>query len=317
MRSFEKSILHSEGKRVRPKLLYDLDFTKIPTPLYNLFQKSLCDAETDVFIQSASKFSVWKLLIANICSSVVSRTTANGLVGRGGMFVLSTAQAHSLLRSPAAPRSGDVDHAPSSRLSNEPIFKTLLDIGAGDGGVTAKLSPLFEKVFVTEYSATMRWRLKRHGYEVLSHEDPFHDEKTKKRRLYDVISCMNVLDRADTPLTLLREMRESLNTGGLLLLAVVLPWCPFVEYNNKKQEPKEQLPMAGGECRNGASFEMSMSKLVENVLQPCGFEVVRWTRVPYLCEGNFELEYSTLSDAVFVLRRSVPSEGDISLSNDL
>ncbi|CCW61682.1 unnamed protein product [Phytomonas sp. EM1] len=312
MKSFAKDIIRSEGKRLRPKLFYESDANKMPKTIYDLFEKSVCDEETEAFLKMASEFSSWKMFIADFCSVFVSRTTANGLVGRGGMFVLSTKQARSLLRPPGMPLSVDADHTSCPAPLMEPAFKTLLDIGAGDGGVTAKLSPLFEQVFATEYSATMRWRLRRRGYEVLPHEDPFHDETTKERRLFDVISCLNVLDRADTPLTLLREMRESLKPDGFLLLAVVLPWCPFVEYNNEQRAPKERLCMDGVECGKGASFEASVSKLVENVLQPCGFEVLRWTRVPYLCEGNFELEYAVLNDAVFVLKRSSISEGGAS-----
>lgn len=47
---------------------------------------------------------------------------------------------------------------------------------------------------------------------------------------YDVISCLNLLDRCDDPLLLLRDIRLSLvpNTGRLIL-AAVLPFQPYVE----------------------------------------------------------------------------------------
>lgn len=47
---------------------------------------------------------------------------------------------------------------------------------------------------------------------------------------YDVISCLNLLDRCDDPLLLLRDIRRSLvpNTGRLIL-AAVLPFQPYVE----------------------------------------------------------------------------------------
>ena len=47
--------------------------------------------------------------------------------------------------------------------------------------------------------------------------------------LYDIISCLNVLDRCDKPLSLLRSIYNSLSPGGYVLLAVVLPFDPFVE----------------------------------------------------------------------------------------
>lgn len=47
---------------------------------------------------------------------------------------------------------------------------------------------------------------------------------------YDVISCLNLLDRCDDPLPLLRDIKRSLvpNTGRLIL-ATVLPFQPYVE----------------------------------------------------------------------------------------
>lgn len=305
-------VIYSQGRRHRPKLRYEPELALLSPDLLAHFEKCECDAETEAFLQYASNFSLWRLLTANLLQALfVSRTTANGLVGRGSMFVLSTAQACQLLRPQGASPSSPL------KVATEPLFGSLLDIGAGDGNVTAKIAPLFREVFATEYSATMRWRLRRRGYSVLNHEDPFHeadavspDEDTPGKvqervcKQYDVISCLNVLDRADTPLSLLRSMRDSLRPEtGRLILAVVLPWCPFVEYNSEQRQPSERLPMTGGECCKGASFEASASRLVENVLQPCGFEIVRWTRLPYLCEGNFTTEYALLNDAVFILKR--------------
>lgn len=43
--------------------------------------------------------------------------------------------------------------------------RNLLDLGAGDGEVTAKLAPAFDTVYVTEMSHTMRGILQRRGYE--------------------------------------------------------------------------------------------------------------------------------------------------------
>lgn len=47
---------------------------------------------------------------------------------------------------------------------------------------------------------------------------------------YDVISCLNLLDRCDDPLHLLRDIRRSLVPDtGRLILAAVLPFQPYVE----------------------------------------------------------------------------------------
>lgn len=47
---------------------------------------------------------------------------------------------------------------------------------------------------------------------------------------YDVISCLNLLDRCDDPMLLLRDIHRSMVPHtGRLILAVVLPFQPYVE----------------------------------------------------------------------------------------
>lgn len=56
--------------------------------------------------------------------------------------------------------------------------------------------------------------------------DEWHQNGLK----YDVISCLNLLDRCENPLLLLRDIQRSLVPHtGRLILAVVLPFQPFVE----------------------------------------------------------------------------------------
>jgi hypothetical protein len=45
-------------------------------------------------------------------------------------------------------------------------FKNLLDLGAGDGAVTARISPFFENIYTTEMSYTMQWRLQQKGFKL-------------------------------------------------------------------------------------------------------------------------------------------------------
>jgi len=46
---------------------------------------------------------------------------------------------------------------------------------------------------------------------------------------FDVITCLNLLDRCDKPLSLLRELKASINPGGRVVVALVLPFNPYVE----------------------------------------------------------------------------------------
>ncbi|EPY31722.1 DREV methyltransferase [Strigomonas culicis] len=350
MRSLRKeaTTFQAEARR-RPVLRYQPTLAQLTPALVERFELMHCDAETAEFIEAASYINVATIALADALHFMLSRTTANGLVGRGFMFVLSTAQACQLLRpaglahadyrarlapllaTPSAPAPCRIDVAETEAAPqaaapaapkprgptgadvlqllgpDAPRFKRLLDIGAGDGGVTAKLAPMAEEVFVTEVSMSMRWRLRRRGYTVLPHENPFEeiDPATRQPRAaqYDLIALNNVLDRTDKPRTLLQDIHSALTPDGFFLLAVVLPWCPFVEAGKTQRRPTEPLPMEGGECCAGAGFEASVNRLMDNVLAPMGFELVRWTKLPYICQGNLDVAYSLLHDAVLVLRR--------------
>ena len=100
---------------------------------------------------------------------------------------------------------------------------TLLDLGSGDGRVTAVMANYFKTVYVTEQSPSMRWRLRAQQFQVLELDD--WADKT-----YDVVSCLNLLDRCDKPLTMLADIRKALDPNrGRLIVAVVLPFRPCVE----------------------------------------------------------------------------------------
>ena len=201
---------------------------------------------------------------------------ANGLLGRGRMFVYSTRQFQSLLDlSPVSPSP----------------FTTLLDIGAGDGSVTERMSSLFEKVYVTELSPTMQRRLSQKGYTVLD-VDHWGDDQ------FDVITCLNVLDRCENPFTLLRKIRDHLNPhNGRLVISLVLPFRPYFEYSST-HHPNESLSIVGQHP------EEQINHLLIHLFQPLGFHLSKFTRLPYLCEGDLARSYYILVDYLFVLEMS-------------
>ena len=96
---------------------------------------------------------------------------------------------------------------------------------------------------------------------------------------------------------MLRQIHNRLSNGGILLLALVLPYSPFVERGFLKVPPSEYLPISS------RSWEEGMAKLWTEVLQPMGFELLALARVPYLCEGDLHVEYYSLDDAIIVLRK--------------
>ncbi len=142
---------------------------------------------------------------------------------------------------------------------------------------------------------------------------------------YDAISCLNLLDRCDTPIGLLKQIKTALKPNGLLIVALVLPFKPFVEYN-KDNKPTEDLlkglknettcyqePVTAGasvlrqhnnngKMMNRINFQIDF--LIENIFEPLGFDLLRFTRLPYLCEGNMEQSFYYLHDYVFIFKSS-------------
>jgi len=208
----------------------------------------------------------------------MTQTSINGLLGRGSMFVFSRSQLNLLLGLESVARTSWKG-------------EYLLDLGAGDGEVTQVMAERFEHTHVTEISTTMKWTLEKKGFSVFEVENWANTEYS-----YDLISCLNLLDRCDRPLTLLRQIKAKLRPGtGKLLLALVLPFKPYVEVGNADNQPSEKMKV------EGSSFEDQVRSLVHNVFEPEGWRVDRWSRVPYLCEGDLHQSYYWLFDAIFVL----------------
>lgn len=70
--------------------------------------------------------------------------------------------------------------------------------------------------------------------------------------------------------------------------------------------PTEWLPI------EGSGFEEQVNSAISNVFEASGLHVERWSRVPYLCEGDLTQAFYWLDDAVFVLSASEESQQDVS-----
>ena len=112
---------------------------------------------------------------------------------------------------------------------------------------------------------------------------------------YDVICALNLLDRCSRPKTLLEQIRSALKPDGLFLLALVWPFQPYVEMS-PDHRPEEELDV------DSSTFQRQVSSLVRHVLEPLGFEVVHWSKVPYLCEGDLQRTFYHLPDMILALR---------------
>nr|KAF7429899.1 hypothetical protein H0235_006297 [Vespula pensylvanica] len=197
------------------------------------------------------------------------------LLGRGSMHVFSSEQFEKLME--ASGFKGP--------------WNSLVDLGAGDGATTAHVAHLFDRVYATDISPPMRWALSKRKFTVLD-VDKWHEEAGP----FDVILCLNLLDRCDRPNSLLRQFRTSLTAGGRLVVALVLPFSPYVEVGERgDHKPSEYLPVKG----NG--LEGQIAGLVDRVFAPLGLRCLAWSKLPYLCEGDLGQAYYFLDDVVFVL----------------
>lgn len=196
----------------------------------------------------------------------------NGYLGTYPMHVLSSDQWRELLGG-----------APGGRL---------LDVGAGRGDVTASLARLFDETTTTETSKGMAKRLAKKGYRVLRQD--LAESPVQER--FDAVSLLNVLDRCDRPLSLLGAARSALCAGGLLIIALVLPYSPFVYDGGRTRAPRERLPITSKE------FERAASEFIDLSLLALGLEVVTVSRAPYLSGGDAQAQLYELDDLLVVCR---------------
>lgn len=55
------------------------------------------------------------------------------------------------------------------------------------------------------------------------------DQWARQPIKFDVITCLNLLDRCDRPYDILYDVKEVLASNGIVVLAVVLPFKSYVE----------------------------------------------------------------------------------------
>lgn len=306
---------------------YQLDAAQLIPSLIPALRPLHADDETKEWLRSC-KPNICTSLLASVLRLFYSVTDTNAILRRGQMFVLSDAQIRLLLARPdaetllaeaeaessASGRTIEAAGGDSARSSiRSPAAPAgagaslglgrLLDIGAGDGNVTAVLARHFREVTATEVSVPMCARLRERGFRVFN--APFLREDAgfpaaQCAGTFDVVSMLNLLDRCDQPAEMLAAARRLLAPGGRLLIAVVLPFGEFVEEGTVRRRPHGALPMRGARCSDGASFEASLNALVQRALAPAGFRVRSVSKVPYLCRGDMRRPYYVLSDAIVV-----------------
>lgn len=86
---------------------------------------------------------------------------------------------------------------------------------------------------------------------------------------FDVVSCLNLLDRCSDPAKLLVDMRNAVKPDGRLVVALVLPYRPFDEFSKLRTALKFQryYPWGGGGEGKVLKSGMNKKKLREGGLK--------------------------------------------------
>lgn len=257
-------------------LRYTCQLEHFPKPLRERFIPLELDEEAQAFLER-----VWQKRPGAIRNELrgffreyASDFDVNGLLDIYPMHVLSLEQWRTLL--------------PNHR-------GILLDIGAGNGEVTDTVAPLFDRVVTTETSRAMAWRLRRRGYTCHRADVTAADIPGGP---FDVITCLNVLDRCAAPLSLLERFKQLLHDEGVLVIALVLPYQPC-HYNGAAiTMPDERLPI------DQPDWEGAVRQFITQVLQPAGWDIVSFSRVPYLSGGDQHQPFYELDDVIVVCRKA-------------
>jgi SAM-dependent methyltransferase len=258
------------------KLRYGVDLRALSPHLAERFIALAPNAETDAFLSEAARgrHSWWRTRAHRIVRQFVSDFDANGLLDMYPLFLAGTEHWRML-------------------LGEEPAER-LLDVGAGSGKVTRTLLPCAKHVVATELSAPMARGLRRAGIEC--HELDLADHDLPGQR-FDLVSCLNVLDRTARPRRLLERLFRVLQPGGRLLLALALPYRPFFYVGARTPDPLERLACSG------LDWEHAVSQLVERELEPLGLRLLSLSRTPYLSFGDAARGLYELDDAILVLQK--------------
>ncbi len=259
-------------------LRYDVDRSLLG-PYAARFVPLSYDDATHAFVDEVTQrpHGTIKTWFVEQASRFVSAYDAHGLFGSYAMHLLSAAQWGELV-------GGERKSA-------------LLDVGAGAGYVTQQAASWFERIVCTETSRQLARRLSTRGFSVHV-QDLVEAPLPTQTAPFDVISCLNVLDRTPYPLRLLQALHSMLLTPtAQLVIALPLPLRPHVHVPGGTISPAEPLPM--GE----RSFEAAMCEM-SAFLEGQGFRIVRLSRVPYLSRGDAHASVYELDDALWVLKRA-------------
>lgn len=259
---------------------YGCDSSALPSELAQAFVVLEPDVDAQVFARQAAAHGTWKTTMFRALRTFVSDYDAYGLLGMYRMHLLGSTQWRKLLDLPEHPRAQGA----------------YLDVGAGRGDITACLTPYFAKSFATEPAVPLRKHLPRAGFQILDLD--LCEQELPDGMRFDLVTCLNVIDRVSYPKTLISRLRDALEERGQLVIAVPLPLRPHVDRGRATVAQEQPLPPS-----DGHNFESDAASLVERFIRPLGLRVTRMARAPYLCQGDAYKPLYALDDVILVCSR--------------
>jgi SAM-dependent methyltransferase len=264
-----------EGTRPQPELRYDAERAALAAYAPR-FAPLAPDADTQAWIDryGSRPHGMLKTWWVEQLGRFVSAYEAHGLADAYAMHLLSPKQ------------WGELCGGPHGRL---------LDVGAGAGYVTENARGWFDAIQCTETSPALARRLRERGLSVHPHD--LVDVPLANAPAFDVISCLNVLDRTTRPISLLRALGALARPSTRLLVALPLPVRAYVLRKGASVSPDEPLGSVADRFEDAAC---ELSALFERL----GFAIERIARLPYLSRGDHRAPMYVLDDAVWVLRKA-------------
>ena len=296
----------------------------------------------------ASTEQLRRLLAASPgATHLVHAGAADGVDGLGGAMGAGGAENKKVTAAEQAAEQSSSSASSSASSSGTTTGRVhILDIGAGRGSVTMALAAAVgaaaSDVTAVEESTVEQTHLRAEGFHAMGDLssliplEPAILGGRPRRPLagsaaveaaveaavfqdfdgYEIVSLLNVLDRVDDPLSLLELSATLLHpTNGIMLIAIVLPICPYVYTSTDKDatgghlptNPLKVMPSAQCHARPEPTFEFAAAAFAAAAVEPAGLEVVAWTRLPYLSSGDVLKTHYSLDVALFVLKRQALS----------
>jgi SAM-dependent methyltransferase len=266
------------ASRLGLELEYGFSAEALPSDLARRFVRLELGDEGKDYLERAfsTRPGRAKTTLHRVLRTWMSDFDVNGLLDMYPMHLLGTSQWERLLGARARVRH--------------------LDVGAGSGDITRTLTPLVAETVTTETSRVMARNLRRSGFRC-------HETDLARAPVpggpYDLVTCLNVLDRCERPRSLLANLANALAPDGRLVLATPFPFDPFVYDGPTSRAPSERLDLPRD------AWEPSVARLSVRVLEPLGLSVEVVSRVPYICRGDAQKPLYVLDDALLICKKSV------------